>query len=319
MGAGQIHFNICLWKQARLLKAHLQDLAIKQHHQEDKRAVRHNFFNARIIVHSQTFHSEYSVLQNEVKKSCRQDKRNQVDNLAPLAEAATEQHKLDTLYKITRQRSGRKNNLNKPVKDQHGNILSKPAEQMNRWKEYFEIHTEWTSYSQPTQHRDWARACHWHRTNYQKGNHQGDRKDQEWESPWTRKDPTRSDEGILWSHSWHHERTHQTYMRFWEGTRRVEGRLHRQVSKERGPKWMSKLARHPATIYAQQSDDQNYTWEDQGRSRQTTPRRTDRVQKRTTLFRPESYSPNNCWTVHRIEHSTICQFYRLKESVRHAG
>ena len=82
---------------------------------EDKRAVRQKLLNARTRAQSQTFHSEYSVLQKEVKKSCRQDKRKQVDNLATLAEAATVQHDLGTLYQITRQLLGRKNYPNKPV------------------------------------------------------------------------------------------------------------------------------------------------------------------------------------------------------------
>jgi len=64
---------------------------------EDKRSVRQKLLNARTSVQSQTFHSEYSVLQKEVKKSCRQNKRKQVDNLALLAEAAAEQHDLYTL------------------------------------------------------------------------------------------------------------------------------------------------------------------------------------------------------------------------------
>jgi hypothetical protein len=54
------------------------------------------------------------------------------------AVTAAQQNDLSILYQITRQLAGRQNSNTKPVKDNSGNIMSKPEEQLNRWKEHFD-------------------------------------------------------------------------------------------------------------------------------------------------------------------------------------
>ena len=44
---------------------------------------------------------------------------------------------MKTFYNITRQLSGRKKNINRPVRTSDGSILSKTSEQLDRWTEYF--------------------------------------------------------------------------------------------------------------------------------------------------------------------------------------
>ena len=44
---------------------------------------------------------------------------------------------MKTLYNITKQLGGRKTNSNRPVKGKDGQVLSKLAEQLDRWREHF--------------------------------------------------------------------------------------------------------------------------------------------------------------------------------------
>ena len=53
------------------------------------------------------------------------------------AQEASETNDLKTLYTITKQLGGRKTNTNRPVRGRNGNILSKPTEQLDRWREHF--------------------------------------------------------------------------------------------------------------------------------------------------------------------------------------
>ena len=81
---------------------------------------------------------EYNTIQKEEKKSCRKDKRDMIDQLASKAETAAQQNDMSTLYNITRQLSRQQHHSSKPVKDTNGNILSKPEDQLKRWKEHFD-------------------------------------------------------------------------------------------------------------------------------------------------------------------------------------
>ena len=66
------------------------------------------------------------------------DKRSFVERLVVEAEEAAGRQDLKTLYRINKMlKNGIKNN-NVPVKDTDGNVISKEAEELARWKEYFE-------------------------------------------------------------------------------------------------------------------------------------------------------------------------------------
>ena len=69
----------------------------------------------------------------------RLDKRKLVERLAEEAEAVAGRQDLKTLYRINKMLNnhGFKNN-DVPVKDTDGNILSKEAKKLARWKEHFE-------------------------------------------------------------------------------------------------------------------------------------------------------------------------------------
>ena len=118
----------------RTYKTWLSDETIQQI--ESKRTARQRLLQARTREQKQRAQNEYCAIQKAVKKSCRTDKRTMIDHLAAKAETAAQQNDLSTLYQITRQLAGRQHSATKPVKDSSGNILSKPEEQLNRWKEY---------------------------------------------------------------------------------------------------------------------------------------------------------------------------------------
>lgn len=57
------------------------------------------------------------IKDKEVKKKCKQDKRDYIEHLAQQAENACEKGDIKSLYNITRQLGGRPFNNNTPVKD----------------------------------------------------------------------------------------------------------------------------------------------------------------------------------------------------------
>ena len=87
-----------------------------------------------------------------VKKSAKKDKQNYIEGLACQAQEAAESNNLKTLYNITKKLSGRKTNTNRPVRDKEGNMLSKPVEQLNRWREHFSELLSVTPVSTPPPH-----------------------------------------------------------------------------------------------------------------------------------------------------------------------
>ena len=79
----------------------------------------------------------YNECDKEVKRSAKKDKRDFVEELATQAQKVAEKNDMETHYNITKQLGGRKPNSNRPVKGKDGNVLSKPAEQLDRWREHF--------------------------------------------------------------------------------------------------------------------------------------------------------------------------------------
>ena len=48
------------------------------------------------------------------------------------------QHRMKDLYDLTKKLARKKSSTSKPIKDKHGNTLTKQADQLRRWGEYFE-------------------------------------------------------------------------------------------------------------------------------------------------------------------------------------
>ena len=58
--------------------------------------------------------------------------------MAKKAEIAAKQHRMKDLYDLTKKLAGKKSSTSKPIKDKHGNTLTKQEDQLRRWGEYFE-------------------------------------------------------------------------------------------------------------------------------------------------------------------------------------
>ena len=104
---------------------------------EERRKIKQRGIQAKTRLQKQHVQEEYNKCDQEVKKSAKKDKQEYVEQLACQAQEAAETNNLKTLYNITKQLSGRRMNTNRPVRDKNGNILSKPAEQLDRWREHF--------------------------------------------------------------------------------------------------------------------------------------------------------------------------------------
>ena len=104
---------------------------------QEIRETKHEVIQARTRAQKQRLRQEYSECDKEVKRSAKKDKRDFVEELATQAQKAAEKNDISTLYNITKQMGGRKTNSNRPVKGKDGHVLSKPAEQLHRWREHF--------------------------------------------------------------------------------------------------------------------------------------------------------------------------------------
>ena len=105
---------------------------------EERRKCKEKVLKATTRQQTKQAQNIYQDKDKEVKKGCKQDKRNYVDHLAEEAETACSKGDIKTLYNITRQLSGRTSKSNTHVKDKNGNIITKLEEQLKRWREHFQ-------------------------------------------------------------------------------------------------------------------------------------------------------------------------------------
>ncbi|XP_071137229.1 uncharacterized protein [Mytilus edulis] len=104
---------------------------------EERTKMKENIKNARTRAKKQDAQNKHQLLNKEVKKCCRKDKREYVNDLATEAEFAAYKGDIKTVYNITKTLSRRKTAKSKPVKDKDGKVLTNLNEQMERWNEYF--------------------------------------------------------------------------------------------------------------------------------------------------------------------------------------
>ncbi|CAH1268867.1 Hypp4012 [Branchiostoma lanceolatum] len=79
----------------------------------------------------------YTAVEKEVKKSIKRDKRDHIEDLAKQAEEAAGKGNLKDLYIRTRKLAGKFPQVDKPVRDKEGNLLTTTEEQLKRWAEHF--------------------------------------------------------------------------------------------------------------------------------------------------------------------------------------
>ena len=80
---------------------------------------------------------EYMVVDREVKRSIKKDKRDYIDDLARQAETAAGQLNMRDLYLVTKKLMGKFQQTDKPVSDKNGNPLTTTSTQLKRWAEHF--------------------------------------------------------------------------------------------------------------------------------------------------------------------------------------
>ena len=104
----------------------------------ERRKCKEQLLNATTRQQTRQAQELYNNKDKEVKKGCRDDKRKHVEQLADDAETACSKGDIEPLYNITRQLSGKTSNSDTPVKDKNGNIITKPEDQLKRWREHFQ-------------------------------------------------------------------------------------------------------------------------------------------------------------------------------------
>ena len=79
------------------------------------------------------YKQEYRTVNKEVKKLARRDKRAYINNVAIQAEDVVWKNEQGHLYKLTKLVCGKyRINMNLPIKDKYGNILTAASEQDTR-------------------------------------------------------------------------------------------------------------------------------------------------------------------------------------------
>ncbi|VDO55038.1 unnamed protein product [Schistosoma margrebowiei] len=81
--------------------------------------------------------AEYTVVNKQVKKSIRTDKRKYVKDLATTAQKAAREGNMRQLYDTTKKLSGNRRNSEQPVINKEGEVITNIEEQQNRWVEHF--------------------------------------------------------------------------------------------------------------------------------------------------------------------------------------
>lgn len=118
-------------KKAEWISDHSLDLI------EKRRLVKTNREQARTRALKLDFDSKYRALKNQVKQSCRRDKRLWTEDLAAQAENASRTNNPRTLYQITRKLSGKYFNTARPIRDESSTIVTNEAEQLDCWHKHF--------------------------------------------------------------------------------------------------------------------------------------------------------------------------------------
>ena len=83
-------------------------------------------------------HTRYSILDKEVKRKTKADKRAFIENLADEQETAAQMQNMATLYKITKALAGGFKNCDIPMKDADGVVITSLDKQTQLWKTHFE-------------------------------------------------------------------------------------------------------------------------------------------------------------------------------------
>jgi len=81
----------------------------------------------------------YRKLDKEVKKSCKQDKKDWIESKCTgSSQKAASRNNIRSFYGVVRQLTGVKDNTNVPIMAKDGRLLRTEREQNSRWKEHFE-------------------------------------------------------------------------------------------------------------------------------------------------------------------------------------
>ena len=125
-----------LGHQKKKYKSWLSEEIIKEI--EEKRRVRQRLLQAKTRAQKQVIQTEYTAKQKEIKRSCRKDKTDCMDQMAIEAQEAAKRGDMRILYGISKKLTGRAYlNPNKPIKAFDGAIITKTSEQLDRWKQHF--------------------------------------------------------------------------------------------------------------------------------------------------------------------------------------
>ena len=104
---------------------------------ETRRKLKDKISSSRRRAAKREAQKQYNEANQEVRRAIKHDKREFIDNLAEETESAANQHRMRDLYELTRKLAGKKGPASKPIKDKHGNMLTKQEDQLKRWGEYF--------------------------------------------------------------------------------------------------------------------------------------------------------------------------------------
>jgi hypothetical protein len=105
---------------------------------DERKEKKHKILTTRSERVKEKLETEYKILDKEVKRKTRDDKKAYIDGLAEEAETAASKQDLRTLYRITKTLKGGFQTTDLPVKNQQGKLCAREEDTLKCWKDHFE-------------------------------------------------------------------------------------------------------------------------------------------------------------------------------------
>lgn len=104
---------------------------------QERKDIKRKINNAKSERIQISLQKEYTSKDKEVKQKAKADRKKYLETLAEEAETAASKGQLSTVYRITKQLSGKLTSSNIPCKSKDGKVLTSESQQLERWTEHF--------------------------------------------------------------------------------------------------------------------------------------------------------------------------------------
>ena len=105
---------------------------------DKRKSVKYRMQQAKTLPEKEETKNEYSDLNRQVRKSCRADQNKWLEKKGEEAVEAASKNDAKTVYRITKDLTGKKTSSSVPITDKNKKVLATAEEQETQWVEHFE-------------------------------------------------------------------------------------------------------------------------------------------------------------------------------------